>query len=147
MLPIQAAVEISIVVERYPHIFQLARLIAETKALEKIKRFDQGGQAQMLFQRRTDNLIKARMKNNGRSIMRCHLSSIVQSWRRLCFHSLRLRAGALFVILLAGALLVGNRLRVITTSFAAKTAITHLTSAASALALSSAARRRNLLRR
>src|SRR3954470_20060519 len=91
-LPIQATVETSIVVERYPHIFQLARLIddyepcavvlaegqearifvigldyaeqiAETEAAEKIKRFDQGGEAQMLFQRRTDNLIKAHMKD------------------------------------------------------------------------------------
>jgi hypothetical protein len=78
--------------DRYPHIFQLARLIddyepcavvlaegqearifvigldyaeqiAETEAAEKIKRFDQGGEAQMLFQRRTDNLIKAHMKD------------------------------------------------------------------------------------
>jgi len=91
-LPIQAPVETAIVVARYPHIFQLARLIddheacalvlaegqearifvlgldyaeqiAETEAAEKIKRFDQGGQAQMLFQRRTDNLIKAHMKD------------------------------------------------------------------------------------
>ena len=91
-LPIQATVETAIVVDRYPHTFQLARLIddhepcavvlaegqearifvlgldyaeqiAETEAAEKIKRFDQGGQAQMLFQRRTDNLIKAHMKD------------------------------------------------------------------------------------
>jgi peptide subunit release factor 1 (eRF1) len=91
-LPIQATVETTIVVDRYPHLFQLARLIdnhepcavvlaegqearifviglndaeqiAETEAAEKIKRFDQGGQAQMLFQRRTDNLIKAHMKD------------------------------------------------------------------------------------
>jgi len=91
-LPIQAAVETTFAVDRYPHTFQLARLIddhepcavalaegqearifviglndaeqiAETAAAEKIKRFDQGGQAQMLFQRRTDNLIKAHMKD------------------------------------------------------------------------------------
>jgi len=91
-LPIQAPVETAIAVNRYPHTFQLARLIddhepcaivlaegqearilvigldyaeqiAETEAAEKIKRFDQGGQAQMLFQRRTDNLIKAHMKD------------------------------------------------------------------------------------
>src|SRR5215212_3263090 len=91
-LPLQATVETSIAVDRYAHIFQLARLIddhkacavvlaegqearifviglndaeqiAETEASEKIKRVDQGGQAQMLFQRRTDNLIKAHMKD------------------------------------------------------------------------------------
>jgi peptide chain release factor subunit 1 len=91
-LPIQATVETAVVVDRHPQIFQLARLIddhepcavvlaesqearifvigldyadqiAETEAAEKIKRFDQGGQAQMLFQRRTENLIKAHMKD------------------------------------------------------------------------------------
>ena len=91
-LPLQATVETTIAVDRYPHTFQLARLIddhepcavvlaegqearifviglddaeqiAETAAAEKIKRFDQGGQAQMLFQRRTDNLIKAHLKD------------------------------------------------------------------------------------
>ncbi|HEU5097845.1 MAG TPA: Vms1/Ankzf1 family peptidyl-tRNA hydrolase [Roseiflexaceae bacterium] len=91
-LPLQAPVETSIAVDRYPHTFELARLIdehetcalvlaegqearilviglddaeqvAETEASEKIKRFDQGGQAQMLFQRRTDNLIKAHTKD------------------------------------------------------------------------------------
>jgi peptide subunit release factor 1 (eRF1) len=91
-LPLQAPVETSIVADRYPHVFQLARLIdeyetcaivlaegqesrmfvialnqaeqvGETEAPEKIKRFDQGGQAQMLFQRRTDNLIKAHTKD------------------------------------------------------------------------------------
>jgi peptide subunit release factor 1 (eRF1) len=91
-LALQAPVETSIAVDRYPHTFELARLIdghetcalvlaegqearifviglddakqvAETEASEKIKRFDQGGQAQMLFQRRTDNLIKAHTKD------------------------------------------------------------------------------------
>jgi peptide subunit release factor 1 (eRF1) len=91
-LPVQAPVETRIVADRYPHVFQLARLIdenetcaivlaegqesrmfvialnqaeqvGETEAPEKIKRFDQGGQAQMLFQRRTDNLIKAHTKD------------------------------------------------------------------------------------
>jgi peptide subunit release factor 1 (eRF1) len=91
-LPLQAPVATRIVVDRYPHTFELARLIddhqtcavvlaegqearifvislndaeqvAETEASEKIKRFDQGGQAQMLFQRRTDNLIKAHTKD------------------------------------------------------------------------------------
>jgi peptide chain release factor subunit 1 len=91
-LPLQATVETTFAVDRFPHTFQLARLIddhepcavvlaegqearifvigldyaeqiAETAAAEKIKRFDQGGQAQMLFQRRTDNLIKAHLKD------------------------------------------------------------------------------------
>jgi peptide subunit release factor 1 (eRF1) len=91
-LPLQVKVETTFAVDRFPHTFQLARLIddhepcavvlaegqearifvigldyaeqiAETAAAEKIKRFDQGGQAQMLFQRRTDNLIKAHLKD------------------------------------------------------------------------------------
>jgi len=91
-LPLQATVDTAIVADRYPHLFQLAQLIsdheqcavvlaegqearifvlglndaeqiAETEAAEKIKRFDQGGEAQMLFQRRTDNLIKAHMRD------------------------------------------------------------------------------------
>jgi peptide subunit release factor 1 (eRF1) len=91
-LALQAPVETAISIDRYPHTFELARLIdeyetcalvlaegqearifviglddagqvAETEASEKIKRFDQGGQAQMLFQRRTDNLIKAHTKD------------------------------------------------------------------------------------
>jgi peptide chain release factor subunit 1 len=91
-LPLLVPVATQIAVDRYPHTFELARLIddhktcavvlaegqearifviglddaeqaAETEAAEKIKRFDQGGQAQMLFQRRTDNLIKAHTKD------------------------------------------------------------------------------------
>jgi peptide subunit release factor 1 (eRF1) len=91
-LPLQAPVPTEIVIDRYPHAFQLARMIDEyetcavvlaegqearifvialddaeqagaTTASEKIKRFDQGGQAQMLFQRRTENLIKAHTKD------------------------------------------------------------------------------------
>jgi peptide subunit release factor 1 (eRF1) len=91
-IPLQAPVQTHIAMDRYPHTFQLARLIdehancavvladaqearilvvgldrpeqvGETEAAEKIKRFDQGGQAQMLFQRRTDNLIKAHTKD------------------------------------------------------------------------------------
>lgn len=96
-LPLQAAVDTTVAVDRYPHIFQLAQLIddhepcvvalaegqeahifllgltaaeqvAETEASEKIKRFDQGGEAQMLFQRRTDNLIKAHMRDLSRQL-------------------------------------------------------------------------------
>jgi peptide subunit release factor 1 (eRF1) len=91
-VPLQAPVETQIAMDWYPHTFQLARLIdehancavvladgqearilvvgldrleqvGETEAAEKIKRFDQGGTAQMLFQRRTDNLIKAHIKD------------------------------------------------------------------------------------
>ncbi len=91
-LPLQAPLETRIVADRYPHVFELARLIdeyetcaivlaegqesrifvialnhaeqvGETEASEKIKRFDQGGLAQMLFQRRTDNVIKAHTKD------------------------------------------------------------------------------------
>ena len=91
-LPLQARMETVIAVDHYPHLFGLARVlddyetyavvladgqesriivvglddirpVAETQAPEKIKRFDQGGQAQMLFQRRTDNLIKAHTKD------------------------------------------------------------------------------------
>jgi peptide subunit release factor 1 (eRF1) len=90
-LPLQIAVETRVVADRYPHVFELARicddyetyalvladgqdaqifvialreteLAAETDAGEKIKRFDEGGQAQMLFQRRTENVIKAHTK-------------------------------------------------------------------------------------
>lgn len=100
-LPLQATVDTTIAVDRYPHTFQLARLIddhepcavvlaegqearifligltaveqiAETEAAEKIKRFDQGGEAQMLFQRRTDNLIKAHMRDIAK-----HLEQII----------------------------------------------------------------------
>jgi peptide subunit release factor 1 (eRF1) len=91
-LPLQAPVETRVVEDRFPHTFDLARLIddyetyavvlaegqeaqifvialneaervGETAATEKIKRFTQGGIAQMLFQHRTDNLIKAHTKD------------------------------------------------------------------------------------
>jgi peptide subunit release factor 1 (eRF1) len=91
-LPLHAHVETTIVEDRYPHLFNLAQVlddyetyavvlaegqesriwliglddikqVGETEAPEKIKRFDQGGQAQMLFQRRTDNLIRAHTKD------------------------------------------------------------------------------------
>jgi peptide subunit release factor 1 (eRF1) len=91
-LPLYASVETEIAEDRYPHLFKLARVLDDyeayaivlaegqearillisyddirqvgaTEAPEKIKRFDQGGQAQMLFQRRTDNLIKAHTKD------------------------------------------------------------------------------------
>ncbi|KAB8145065.1 hypothetical protein F8S13_04330 [Chloroflexia bacterium SDU3-3] len=91
-LPLHAPVQTSVALDRFPHLFQLARIaddnetyalviaegqeaqifviaynqpehVAATEADEKIKRFDQGGQAQMLFQRRTDNVIKAHIKD------------------------------------------------------------------------------------
>jgi peptide subunit release factor 1 (eRF1) len=90
-IPLQVSVETSVVADSYPHIFNLARLLDEyetyaivladaqesrilvvslneaervgsTEASEDIKRFDAGGWAQMLFQRRTDNIIKAHTK-------------------------------------------------------------------------------------
>jgi peptide subunit release factor 1 (eRF1) len=98
-LPLQAHMETEIAEDRYPHLFGLARAlddyetyavvlaegqesrimliglddirpVAETQAPEKIKRFDQGGQAQMLFQRRTDNLIKAHTKDIAAALER-----------------------------------------------------------------------------
>ena len=91
-LPLQVSVETQIVEDRYPHIFNLARILddyetyavvladsqesrifvislneaekaAETEADEKIRRFDAGGWGQMLFQRRTENIIKAHTKD------------------------------------------------------------------------------------
>lgn len=91
---LQIQLETQISVDRYPHVFHLARLVddfetcavvlasgqnasivvfaldgvtpvASTEASEKIKRFQQGGTAQMMFQRRTDNLIKAHIKEIG----------------------------------------------------------------------------------
>ncbi|MBC8161515.1 MAG: hypothetical protein H7Z42_09885 [Roseiflexaceae bacterium] len=91
-LPLYAPVETYVAVGPTPHAFQLARIaddyetfalvvaegqqaqiyvvasnrvehVAETEAAEKIKRFEAGGQAQMIFQRRTDNVIKAHLKD------------------------------------------------------------------------------------
>lgn len=90
-LPLQVPVPTHIVEDRYPHVFNLARVIddhetyaivladsqesrilvvslneveqaANTEAAEEIRRFDAGGWAQMIFQRRTDNVIKAHTK-------------------------------------------------------------------------------------
>jgi peptide chain release factor subunit 1 len=86
--PLQAPVETHIFEGRYPHVFDLARVIddyetyavvladsqesrifvvtlnsaekvGETESDEEIKRFQAGGWGQMLFQRRTENVIKA----------------------------------------------------------------------------------------
>lgn len=91
-MALQATVETEIIADHCPHLFQLARIaddyetyavalvdgqeaelfvvtfndvaqVVTTEADERIKRFDAGGQAQMLFQRRTDNLIKAHTKD------------------------------------------------------------------------------------
>lgn len=90
-LPLQVPLETHVVEDRYPHTFNLARIIddyetyaivladsqesrilvvsfnnaeqvAETEASEKIKRFEAGGWGQMLFQRRTENVVKAHTK-------------------------------------------------------------------------------------
>lgn len=91
-IPLQVQVETSVVADSYPHIFNLARilddyetyaivladgqesrilvlslnkaeLVGNTEASETIKRFDAGGWNQMLFQRRTENIIKAHTKD------------------------------------------------------------------------------------
>lgn len=91
VMPLQVPVETRLVEDRYPHIFNLARILdeyetyavvladsqesrifvislneaekaGETEADEEIRRFDAGGWGQMLFQRRTENVIKAHTK-------------------------------------------------------------------------------------
>jgi len=91
-IPLQLTVETSVVEDRYPHTFKLAHIMDDfetyavvladsqqsrifvialneaehagrTEADEEIKRFQAGGWAQMLFQRRTDNIIKAHTKD------------------------------------------------------------------------------------
>lgn len=98
-LPLQMQIETNMAVDHYPYVFDLVRLdddyettvlvlatgqetemllisltdidvVAESEAPEKIKRFDAGGQAQMLFQRRTENLVKAHMKDVGKELAR-----------------------------------------------------------------------------
>ncbi len=98
-LPLQVPVENQIVEDRYPHIFNLARIIddyetyavvladgqesrilvvalngaeqvGETEAAEEIKRFQAGGPAQMTLQHRTDNLIKAHTKDIAQELTR-----------------------------------------------------------------------------
>jgi len=91
-IPLQVQVPTSVVADSYPHIFNLARILDDyetyavvladgqesrilvvtlneaegvgtTEAAEPIKRFDAGGWGQMLFQRRTDNIIKAHTRD------------------------------------------------------------------------------------
>ena len=91
-LPFQVPMEHEVVADCYPHVFQLARILDDyetfavvladgqdaqlfvvslndaevagtTEASETIKRFDDGGVAQMLLQRRTENLVKAHTKD------------------------------------------------------------------------------------
>jgi peptide subunit release factor 1 (eRF1) len=93
-IPLQVPVETRIVEDRFPHCFSLARIIddyetyalvladsqesrilvvslnqaeqaAQTQAAEDIKRFEAGGWAQMIFQRRTENVVKAHTKDIG----------------------------------------------------------------------------------
>lgn len=109
-LPLQVPVATQVVEDRYPHTFQLARLLddhetyavvladgqesrifvislaavekaGEAAAEEEIRRFDAGGWGQMLFQRRTDNVIKAHHKDMadklGRIVKRYDVRRIV----------------------------------------------------------------------
>lgn len=91
-LPLQVPLETRVIEDRYPHTFNLARIIddyetyavvladsqesrifvislndaekaGETQSDEPIRRFQAGGWGQMLFQRRTENVIKAHTKD------------------------------------------------------------------------------------
>lgn len=95
----QVPFETQIIEDRYPYTFQLARAlddhetfavvlaegaesrifvialdavqhVSETESSEPIKRFQAGGWAQMLFQRRTENLIKAHTQDIGNELQR-----------------------------------------------------------------------------
>jgi peptide subunit release factor 1 (eRF1) len=86
-IPLMVPVDFYVAEDRYPHLFRLARIIddfetyavvladqqesrilvishnqteqvGETQAQDDIKRFEAGGWAQMIFQRRTDNIVK-----------------------------------------------------------------------------------------
>jgi peptide subunit release factor 1 (eRF1) len=109
-IPLQVPVPTQIVVDSFPHTFNLARIIddyetyavvladaqesrilvvslneaeqaAQTEADEDIKRFEAGGWAQMIFQRRTENLIKAHTKEIadrlGRVIKRYDVQHVI----------------------------------------------------------------------
>ncbi|HSH83297.1 MAG TPA: Vms1/Ankzf1 family peptidyl-tRNA hydrolase [Herpetosiphonaceae bacterium] len=109
-LPLQVPVETRIVEDRYPHTFNLARIIDDfetyavvladsqesrivvislneaeqvgtTEADEDVKRFQAGGWAQMIFQRRTENVIKAHTKDIadklGRIIKRFDVQHVI----------------------------------------------------------------------
>lgn len=111
-LPLQVAVETEVFEDRTPHLFTLARLhddyetcavvladsqesrifvvalnnavkVAETEAAEEIRRFDAGGSAHMIFQHRTDNLIKAHTKDMaeelGKIVQRNGIKRIIVS--------------------------------------------------------------------
>jgi len=109
-MPLQVSVDTHIAEDRYPHIFTLARILddyetyavvladsqesrmfvislneaekaGETQADEKIRRFEAGGWGQMLFQRRTENIIKAHTKDIadklGRLIKRYDVQHVI----------------------------------------------------------------------
>jgi len=109
-IPLQAPVETKIIEGRFPQTFNLARImddyetyavvladaqdsrilvislnqaeqVASTEADEKIKRVATGGPAQMIFQRRTDNVIKAHTKDIadqlGRIIKRYDVQHVI----------------------------------------------------------------------
>jgi peptide subunit release factor 1 (eRF1) len=98
-IPLQVPVPTQIVEDRFPHTFNLARIVddyetyavvladaqesrilvislneaeqaAETESAEPIKRFEAGGWGQMLFQRRTENLVKAHTKEISDTLSR-----------------------------------------------------------------------------
>lgn len=109
-IPLQVPVTTKIVEDRFPHCFNLARIIddyetyavvladgqesrilvlslneaeqaAQTEADEEIKRFQAGGWAQMVFQRRTDNIIRAHTRDIadrlGRVIKRYNVQHVI----------------------------------------------------------------------
>ncbi|GAC1364016.1 MAG: hypothetical protein NVSMB42_23760 [Herpetosiphon sp.] len=98
-LALRVRMETRIIEDRYPHLFDLARVIddfetyavvladgqearilvvslseteqvAETTSVETVKRFQSGGLAQMLFQRRTNNVIRAHTKDISQELAR-----------------------------------------------------------------------------
>ncbi len=91
VVPLQMPVETQVVADRFPHTFNLARIVDDyetyavvladaqesrilvvslneaeqagtTEAADEIKRFEAGGWGQMLFQRRMENVVKAHTK-------------------------------------------------------------------------------------
>jgi peptide subunit release factor 1 (eRF1) len=102
---LQVPIETLVVADRYPHVFKLAQVlddyetyivvladaqesymlavslneaerVGETEAGERIRRFEAGGWAQMLFQRRTENIIKAHTKD-----IAAELGSLIERYK------------------------------------------------------------------
>lgn len=99
VVPLQVAVESEIAADRYPHTFNLARIIddyetyavvladseesrilvvslneaeqvAQTESADEVRRFEAGGWAQMLLQRRMQNIVKAHTKEIADTLSR-----------------------------------------------------------------------------